>query len=70
MYFSATVDFDDEFTARAYPDWPGSTTRQRWHRELLRRTMEDKGFAVYEHEWWHFDHRDWREYPVLDAPLK
>jgi D-alanyl-D-alanine dipeptidase/CubicO group peptidase (beta-lactamase class C family) len=60
----------DEFTARAYPDWPGSTSRQRWHRELLRRAMEDAGFEVYEHEWWHFDHKDWREYPVLNEPLK
>ena len=54
----------DEFTERAYPDWPGGTTRQRWYRELLRRTMEDAGFTVYEHEWWHFDFRDWRSYPV------
>lgn len=60
----------DEFTARAYPDWPGGTSRQRWHRELLRRAMEDQGFTVYEHEWWHFDFRDWQEYPVLDEPLK
>jgi D-alanyl-D-alanine dipeptidase/CubicO group peptidase (beta-lactamase class C family) len=59
----------DEFTARAYPDWPGGTGRQRWHRELLRRAMEDAGFTVYEHEWWHFDFADWREYPVLNADL-
>ncbi|MBK8100121.1 MAG: serine hydrolase [Planctomycetes bacterium] len=56
----------DEFTERAYPDWPGGTTRQRWHRELLRRAMEDSGFTVYEHEWWHFDFADWRQYPVLN----
>ena len=60
----------DEFTARAYPDWPGGTARQRWHRELLRRAMADQGFTVYRHEWWHFDSRDWRRYPVLDEPLR
>ncbi|MEC7583752.1 MAG: serine hydrolase [Planctomycetota bacterium] len=60
----------DEFTARAYPDWPGGTARQRWHRELLRQTMETHGFTVYEFEWWHFDYRDWRQYPVLDEPLR
>ena len=59
----------DEFTARAYPDYPGGTSRQRYYRELLRRAMEDQGFAVYEHEWWHFDFEDWREYPIGNEPL-
>ena len=31
--------------------------------------MEAEGFAVYEHEWWHFDYRDWREYPILNLPF-
>ena len=26
--------------------------------------MEAQGFDVYEFEWWHFDYRDWREYPI------
>ncbi len=59
----------DEFTARAFPDYPGGTSRQRHYRELLRRAMEDQGFEVYEHEWWHFDHRDWREYAIGNEPL-
>ncbi len=62
-------DFD-EFTPRAYPDYPGGTTRQRHCRELLRRAMAAEGFAVYEHEWWHFDYRDWRRYPVGNEPLR
>lgn len=56
----------DEFSSRAYPDYPGGTDRQRWHRELLRRVMESEGFHVYNFEWWHFDYRDWRRYPVLN----
>lgn len=59
----------DEFTARAYPDYPGGTARQRHFREVLRRAMEDQGFEVYEHEWWHFDHRDWRRYGIGNEPL-
>lgn len=59
----------DEFTPRAYPDYPGGTSRQRWCRELLRRSMEAEGFTVYEHEWWHFDHADWRRYPIGNEPL-
>jgi len=60
----------DEFTPRAYPDWPGGTALQRWHRRVLRAAMEDAGFTVYEFEWWHFDWRGWEEYPVLDQPLR
>jgi D-alanyl-D-alanine dipeptidase len=54
----------DETTARAYPDYPGGTSLQRWHRKLLRDAMEAEGFTVYEAEWWHFDYRDWRKYPI------
>ena len=54
----------DEFSDRAYPNYWGGTSRQRWHRELLRRAMEDEGFTVYEAEWWHFDYKDWRSYGI------
>jgi D-alanyl-D-alanine dipeptidase len=37
----------DETSPRAYPDYPGGTSRQRWHRGLLRRAMEAERFAVY-----------------------
>jgi serine beta-lactamase-like protein LACTB len=54
----------DEMSDRSYPDYLGGTSLQRWHRDLLRRAMEAEGFTVYEAEWWHFDHRDWRKYPI------
>ena len=54
----------DEFSERSYPDYPGGTSRQRYHRALLRDAMERHGFTVYEYEWWHFDHELWREYPL------
>jgi D-alanyl-D-alanine dipeptidase len=54
----------DEFSHRAYPNYPGGTSLQRWHRQLLRRVMEEQGFRVFEVEWWHFDYRDWRSYPI------
>jgi D-alanyl-D-alanine dipeptidase len=54
----------DETTDRAYPDYPGSTSLQRWHRKLLRDAMEAEGFTVYEAEWWHFDYKDWRKYRI------
>lgn len=60
----------DETSARAYPDYPGGTSRQRWFRALLRAAMEREGFTVYEAEWWHFDHATWRDYPIMNAPFE
>ena len=54
----------DEFSNRSFPDYPGGSARQRYLRELLRRSMEAENFDVYEYEWWHFDFRDWESYPV------
>src|SRR5438034_433498 len=59
----------DETTDRSYPTYPGGTSRQRWHRDLLRRTMENEGFSVYQTEWWHFDYNGWRAYPILNIPF-
>lgn len=60
----------DEFSDRSYPDYLGGTSLQRWHRDLLRSAMEAEGFDVYEAEWWHFDYRDWRHYPVLNLAFE
>jgi D-alanyl-D-alanine dipeptidase len=57
----------DEFSQRSYPDYPGGTSLQRWHRELLRHAMEAEGFTVNVNEWWHFDHKDWSTYPILNV---
>ena len=31
--------------------------------------MAKEGFFPYPYEWWHFDWKDFREYPVLDIPF-
>ena len=54
----------DEFSDRSFPFYPGGTLLQRWYRDLLRHEMEAQGFTVYDTEWWHFDYRDWRKYPI------
>lgn len=60
----------DEFSTRSFPLYPGGTSRQRWHRELLRRTMESEDFTVYRYEWWHFDYVDWRKYRIGNATFE
>jgi D-alanyl-D-alanine dipeptidase len=54
----------DEMSPRSFPYYPGGTSRQRWHRELLRQAMEAEGFTVNSAEWWHFDYKDWRRYRI------
>ncbi len=57
-----------ELSERAYADYPGGTSRQRFFRELLRGAMESEGFHASQHAWWQFVHKDWREYPVSNEP--
>ncbi len=56
----------DDFTERAHVNYAGGTDEQRRLRGILRAAMEAEGFAVFEPEWWHFDYKDWREYPILN----
>lgn len=56
----------DEMSKRSYPDYTGGTGAQRSHRDLLRVAMEREGFTVYPTEWWHFDHKDWKKYPITN----
>jgi D-alanyl-D-alanine dipeptidase len=54
----------DEMSERAHPDFPGGTSLERYHRDLLRAAMEREGFKVFDVEWWHFDYKDWKKYRV------
>lgn len=56
----------DEMSPRSFPSYQGGTSLQRWHRDLLRRLMEEQGFKVIDTEWWHFDYRDWSKYPIMN----
>ena len=56
----------DEMTPRSYPDYPGGPPEARAKRDLLRRAMESHDFTVEPNEWWHFNYKDWKEYPLLD----
>ena len=60
----------DEFSGRAAPGYAGGTSEQRARRDLLRRTMEAEGFTVEPNEWWHFNCKDWRAYPIGDVPFE
>ena len=59
----------DEMTDRSYVTYEKASAEARKRRDLLRDTMEHEGFFVYSWEWWHFDYKDWRSYPILDVPF-
>ena len=54
----------DEMTERAHINYECATPEAKHLRELLRAAMTAEGFAVYEPEWWHYDYKDWKEYPI------
>jgi len=60
----------DEMTDRAYADYPGGTAEERARRALLREAMEKQGFQVIADEWWHFDYKDWKLYPIINTKFE
>ena len=59
----------DEMSERAYPTYAGGSAESRRLRDLLRAAMEREGFIVEPNEWWHFNYKDWQQYPILDIPF-
>lgn len=60
----------DEMTERAYAEYSGGSPAQRARRSLLRQVMENQGFVVNPDEWWHFDYKDWKLYPILNVKFE
>ncbi|MBI4353392.1 MAG: M15 family metallopeptidase, partial [Candidatus Omnitrophica bacterium] len=59
----------DEFSERSHRDYQGGSPQSLENRRILQEAMEKEGFAGLSTEWWHFDDRDAKRYPVLDAPF-
>jgi zinc D-Ala-D-Ala dipeptidase len=59
----------DEMTPRAYSDYAGGSSQENAHRALLRQALEAEGFIQLPNEWWHFDYKDWKQYPILNLPF-
>jgi zinc D-Ala-D-Ala dipeptidase len=60
----------DEMTERAYANYAGDTAEERARRTLLKQVMEKQGFVVNPTEWWHFDYKDWKLYPILNTKFE
>lgn len=59
----------DEFDKTAAIDYAGGAEEPRRMRDLLRQVMESEGFTPHPAEWWHYDFKDWRLYPILNVPF-
>ncbi|MFC3096145.1 serine hydrolase [Alteromonas sediminis] len=60
----------DEMTERSYPYYPGGTSIQRWYRDLLITEMALAGFNVHKNEWWHFDYKQWEQFPLMNTSFE
>lgn len=60
----------DEMTDRAFADYAGGTPEEQARRALLRQAMEQQDFKVNPKEWWHFDYKDWKQYPILNVKFE
>ena len=54
----------DEMSERSHINYQGGSEESKRLRGILKSAMEAEGFAVYEPEWWHYDYKDWKEYPI------
>jgi D-alanyl-D-alanine dipeptidase len=59
----------NEMSVRAYTDFPGGTSEQRWCRDLLLEAMETEDFTSLRSQWWRFDWPEGRKFPILNIEL-
>lgn len=60
----------DEFTHRAHANYFKLKQEVADRRSLLQQTMRKHGFHTIQSEWWHFNYNGWRNFPVVDIPLR
>jgi zinc D-Ala-D-Ala dipeptidase len=61
-------DYDD-FTPAAYRSNMAASGEALANAARLEGWMVREGFIPLANEWWHYDWRDWRLYPIMDQPL-
>ncbi len=60
----------DDFSNKAHQDFMDTTPAAIAHRAALRDAMQAAGFIAMSNEWWHFDFKDWQNYPIMDVPFE
>lgn len=62
------TEFDD-FTEKASGDYMNLPKEAIKNRDLLKKYMTEEGFEPMATEWWHFNDKNIKNYPILDIPL-
>jgi zinc D-Ala-D-Ala dipeptidase len=63
------TDYDD-FTEKAHVEFENLDAEIINNRQLLLDIMQENGFKVYSHEWWHFDYEGWDKFELLDISFE
>ncbi len=59
----------DEFVKAARSDYHDLPAHILKNRAKLHNAMKAEGFIPNPSEWWHFDDKDWKKFPILDVPF-
>ena len=59
----------DDFSEKAHRKFSNLPADVIQNRELLEQVLTRHGFVGLYTEWWHFDDKDWRNYPIMDVPI-
>ncbi len=57
----------DEFSERSHRDYMKTSPEAIKNRSILEEEMAKEGFKGISTEWWHFDDKEAKKYPVLDV---
>jgi zinc D-Ala-D-Ala dipeptidase len=60
----------DDFTPKAHREAKGIPKEALVNRELLKQAMAKAGFQGIRREWWHYETKDSKRFPLCDAEIK
>ncbi|WP_426490775.1 M15 family metallopeptidase [Hymenobacter sp. 102] len=63
------TDFD-ELTPAANSRYADLPPHVLFNRSILLAAMKRQGFVNYVDEWWHYDHKCWSDFELLDLPFE
>lgn len=60
----------DEFSPRAHLNYFKVSEGVAANRKRLQTAMRAAGFLPIDSEWWHFDYRNWADFPLANFPIE
>lgn len=60
----------DSFSEKAHTNYPDLPEEAIKNRTFLVNIMAHFGFTNYKSEWWHYDYKTWKDYPLMDLTFE